>query len=148
MQVTTATVVGGKIVVEGVPLVEGTVVTVLSREPDEPKYAAWRRCRVRGQASSAGRESRFGVSSAPPALRQQQHPSMRVAHRTVVSGKVVLDEPALPEVADVYVLSHEPGEPVHLSPAELAELEAGLAEADRSDTTTGQELFERLRHHG
>ncbi len=36
MQVTTGTVVGGKVVVEGVPLVEGSVVAVLSREPDEP----------------------------------------------------------------------------------------------------------------
>lgn len=34
MQVTTGTVVGGKIVVEGVPLKEGAVVAVLSREPD------------------------------------------------------------------------------------------------------------------
>jgi hypothetical protein len=36
MQVTTGTVVDGKVVVEGVPLVEGSVVAVLSREPDEP----------------------------------------------------------------------------------------------------------------
>ncbi len=36
MQVTTGTVIGGKVVVEGVPLVEGSVVAVLSREPDEP----------------------------------------------------------------------------------------------------------------
>jgi hypothetical protein len=36
MQVTTGTVVGGKIVVEGVPLAEGAVVAILSREPDEP----------------------------------------------------------------------------------------------------------------
>ena len=36
MQVTTGTVVGGKVVVEGVPLVEGSVVAVLSRQPDEP----------------------------------------------------------------------------------------------------------------
>ncbi len=35
MQVTTGKVVGGKVVVDGVPLVEGSVVTVLSREPDE-----------------------------------------------------------------------------------------------------------------
>lgn len=35
MQVTTGIVVGGKVVVEGVPLVEGSVVAVLSREPDE-----------------------------------------------------------------------------------------------------------------
>ena len=36
MQVTTGTVVGGKVVVEGVPLVEGSVVAVLSRVPEEP----------------------------------------------------------------------------------------------------------------
>lgn len=36
MQVTTGTVVGGKVVVEGVPLVEGSVVAVLSRQPNEP----------------------------------------------------------------------------------------------------------------
>ena len=35
MQVTTGTVIGGKVVVEGVPLVEGSLVTVLSREPEE-----------------------------------------------------------------------------------------------------------------
>ena len=36
MQVTTGTVVGGRVVVEGVPLVEGSLVAVLSREADEP----------------------------------------------------------------------------------------------------------------
>lgn len=36
MQVTTGTVVGGKVVVEGAPLVEGALVAVLSREPGEP----------------------------------------------------------------------------------------------------------------
>ena len=35
MQVTTGTVIGGKVVVEGVPLVEGSLVAVLSREPEE-----------------------------------------------------------------------------------------------------------------
>ena len=36
MQITTGTVVDGKVVVEGVPLVEGAVVAVLSREPEVP----------------------------------------------------------------------------------------------------------------
>ncbi len=36
MQISTGTVVGGKVVVEGVPLVEGSVVTVLSREAEKP----------------------------------------------------------------------------------------------------------------
>ena len=36
MQVTTGTVIGGKVVVEGVPLVEGAVVAVLSPEAEAP----------------------------------------------------------------------------------------------------------------
>lgn len=36
MQVATGTVVDGKVVVEGVPLAEGSVVAVLSRGADEP----------------------------------------------------------------------------------------------------------------
>lgn len=36
MQVTTGTVVGGKVIVEGVSLAEGAVVAVLSLEPNEP----------------------------------------------------------------------------------------------------------------
>ena len=35
MQLTTGTVVGGKIVVEGDPLPEGAVVTILARETEE-----------------------------------------------------------------------------------------------------------------
>jgi hypothetical protein len=73
---------------------------------------------------------------------------MRVAHGTVVSGKVVLDDSSLPEGAKVYVLSGESGQPVSLSAEELADLEAGLAEADRGETISGKELFEQLRRHG
>ena len=35
MQLVTGTVIGGRIVVEGEPLVEGSVVTILAREADE-----------------------------------------------------------------------------------------------------------------
>jgi hypothetical protein len=35
MQLTTGTVVAGQIVVEGEPLADGTVVTILAREADE-----------------------------------------------------------------------------------------------------------------
>ena len=35
MQFATGTVVGGKIVIEGEPLPDGTVVTILAREADE-----------------------------------------------------------------------------------------------------------------
>lgn len=35
MQIATGTVIDGKIVLEGVPLVEGATVAVLTREPDD-----------------------------------------------------------------------------------------------------------------
>lgn len=36
MQIATGKVVEGKVVVDGLPLVEGAMVTVLTAEPDEP----------------------------------------------------------------------------------------------------------------
>jgi predicted transcriptional regulator len=45
---------------------------------------------------------------------------------------------------DVWVISRE-REEVHLSPEELAEFEAGIAEADRGETISGDEFFARLR---
>lgn len=73
---------------------------------------------------------------------------MRVAHGTVVAGKVVLDDSSLPEGAKVYVLTGESGQSVSLSADELADLEAGIAEADRGETISGHELFEQLRRYG
>jgi predicted transcriptional regulator len=53
-----------------------------------------------------------------------------------------------PRGSEVYVLSRDPEHSVRLSADELAELEAGLAEADRGETISGEELFEQLRRHG
>ncbi len=72
---------------------------------------------------------------------------MRVATGTVRSGKVVLDEPSLEEGENVWVVTREHESKVHLSPEELAELEAGIAEAERGETITGEELFSRLRKY-
>ena len=73
---------------------------------------------------------------------------MRVAIGTVVSGKVVLDDPAIAGGTDVYVLTRDPAETPMLSPEELAELEAGIAEADRDDMISGEAFFKHLRRHG
>ncbi len=72
---------------------------------------------------------------------------MRVATGTVRSGKVVLDEPSLEEGSNVWVVTREHESEVHLSREELAELEAGMAEAERGETITGEELFARLRKY-
>lgn len=73
---------------------------------------------------------------------------MQLITGTVVQGKVVLDGVSLPEGAQVAVLAKEPDGIVHLSDALQAELEQALAEADREDGISGDELLERLRRYG
>ena len=70
---------------------------------------------------------------------------MQLATGTVIDGKVVLDGATLPEGTVVTVLARESEETFDL-PSELeAELAASIAEADRGETVTAEELFERLR---
>ncbi|WP_295431208.1 hypothetical protein [uncultured Thiodictyon sp.] len=73
---------------------------------------------------------------------------MHVATGTVVSGKVVLDQPGLDDGTGVYVLTRNAPAAPKLSTEELAELEAGLAEADRDETIAGAEFLAQLRRHG
>jgi predicted transcriptional regulator len=73
---------------------------------------------------------------------------MRIATGTVFSGKVVLADSEIADGTDVYVLTRDAEETPRLSPEELAELEAGIAEADRGDLISGEELFKQLRRHG
>ncbi|MCG3189757.1 MAG: hypothetical protein LKCHEGNO_02255 [Burkholderiaceae bacterium] len=69
---------------------------------------------------------------------------MKVATGTVVDGKVVVSGDPLPEGTVVTVLSREPGE--FTVPPELeSELLASLAEADRGETISADELLGRLR---
>ena len=67
---------------------------------------------------------------------------MRIATGTVVSGKVVLDDGAIADGTDVYVLTRDAKEVPLLSSDERAELEAGISEADRGDVVSGKELLE------
>ena len=73
---------------------------------------------------------------------------MRVATGTIVAGQVVLDDSAFIDGTQVVVVSRDEEADVRLSPEELAELEAGIAEAERGDMISGEELFARLRRHG
>ena len=73
---------------------------------------------------------------------------MRVTSGTVVAGKVVLKDSTFTDGTDVVVVGRDSEAEVRLSPEELAELEAGLAEADQGDTVSGEELFEQLRRIG
>ena len=73
---------------------------------------------------------------------------MRVVTGTVVSGQVVFDDAKFIDGTHVVVVSCDKEDKISLSSEELAELEAGIAEADRGDTISGDELFERLRRLG
>ena len=73
---------------------------------------------------------------------------MGVMLGTVKAGKVVVQDGGLVEGANVYVFAPEAGGTVHLEADELAELEAGIAEADRGEMITEEELFRRLRRLG
>jgi len=70
---------------------------------------------------------------------------MQVATGKVVAGKVVVDGLTLNEGEIVTVLTREAEEVSRLSPAEETELLEAIAEADRGETISAEELFARLR---
>ena len=70
---------------------------------------------------------------------------MRHATGTVIDGKVIVDGEQLPEGAIVTILAREADESFEVPPELEAELLESIAEADRGETITADELLERLR---
>ena len=85
----------------------------------------------------------LGVAT-PNALRTEYASRMQVATGTVVGGKVVVEGLDLREGETVTVLTQEPELEVHLSPEDEAQLLEAIAEADRGQTISAEELFARL----
>lgn len=73
---------------------------------------------------------------------------MKVATGTVVKGKVVADGLNFADGTVVYIVSRDDRERVALSAEELAELEAGIAEADRGELIPGDEFLDELKRFG
>ena len=69
---------------------------------------------------------------------------MQIATGTVVGGKVIVEGLDLAEGEMVTVLTQESEQEVHLSPEDEAELLEAIAEADRGETISAEELFARL----
>lgn len=67
---------------------------------------------------------------------------------TVVGGRIVLQEAALPEGAVVTVLADDDRPPVKLLPELEAELNAAIDEADAEAGGAGAEFLESLRRYG
>ena len=73
---------------------------------------------------------------------------MKICTGTVVKGTIIVDDPAFTDGTDVFILTRECDDQVHLSPEELAELEAGIQEAERGEMVPGDEFFAHLRRYG
>jgi len=70
---------------------------------------------------------------------------MQLATGTVVNGKIVVEGEPLPEGAAVTILARDADETFEV-PAELeAELAESMAEADRGETMSADELIARMR---
>lgn len=69
---------------------------------------------------------------------------MRVTTGTVVNGKIEVEEDDLAEGLVVTILAPENRETFTLGPEAEAELMAALAEADRGDFLTEEELWQEL----
>jgi hypothetical protein len=69
---------------------------------------------------------------------------MGIATGTVIAGKVQLEGVALPEGSVVTVLTPESAGEVFLDAEDEAELLEAIAEAERGETISPEELFARL----
>lgn len=70
--------------------------------------------------------------------------AMQVVIGTVIKGKVVLDRASLPEGTVVTVFAEDSLEAVCLPRPLTAELEDALAEADREEGISGEEMLAQL----
>ena len=69
---------------------------------------------------------------------------MKIATGKVVGGKVVVDGAPLEEGASVTVMARDDENGFTLSPEEEAELLLSIAEADRGETISAEELLAKL----
>ena len=69
---------------------------------------------------------------------------MQLTTGTVLAGKLVVEGLDLPDGETLVVLTRETEDAVELSRQEEAELLEAIAEADRGETISAEELFARL----
>jgi hypothetical protein len=73
---------------------------------------------------------------------------MKIATGTVVDGKVVVEGETLAEGSTVSVLLREDDETIELTFEEEQELLESIAEIERGEFISGEQLLERLRRFG
>ena len=75
-------------------------------------------------------------------------PSMRVTTGIVVDGKVVVEGESLAEGSSVTVVLRDDEEEFELAPEEEDELLDSIAQIERGEFVSGEQLLERLRRFG
>ena len=73
---------------------------------------------------------------------------MKVATGIVVEGKVMVEGESLAEGSTVTVLLRDDEEAFELTPEEEAELLDSIAQIERGEFVSGEQLLERLRRLG
>jgi hypothetical protein len=74
---------------------------------------------------------------------------MKIATGKVVHGKVVLEGATFEEGSSVTVLARDPEGATTLTPEDEAELLLAIAEADRGEMVSAEEVLAKLAHrHG
>lgn len=73
---------------------------------------------------------------------------MKIASGTVVDGKIVVEGETLTEGSIVSVLLREDEDTFELSPEEEEELLESIAQIERGELVSGEQLLERLRRYG
>ncbi len=71
---------------------------------------------------------------------------MKIATGKVVGGKIVLDGVSLEEGATVTVLAKDDEAGFDLTPEQETELLLSIAEADRGETVSAEEVLAKLAH--
>jgi hypothetical protein len=75
-------------------------------------------------------------------------PSMKITTGIVVDGKVVVEGESLAEGSTVTVVLRDNEEAFELTPAEEDELLDSIAQIERGEFVSGEQLLERLRRFG
>jgi hypothetical protein len=103
--------------------------------------------RCAGQAGGGPLMSNVGRHKIPPSTRSEYHLLMQVATGTVVNGKIVLEGVPLAEGAVVAVVTRGADESFSLSEAQEGELLAAMAEIERGEYLSLDELLQSLPRH-
>ena len=81
-------------------------------------------------------------------LVKARMPSMKVTTGIVVDGKVVVEGESLAEGSTVTVVLRDNEEAFELTPGEEDELLDSIAQIERGEFVSGEQLLERLRRFG